>query len=106
MKSRLTDDQYSQGKAREVIFMAPHHGSKTSSSVGLLESLNPSQAFAQNGYLNRYGHPHPTVIRRYQDMGIPFYQTPESGAQIWDFKSNRFSKIDWRHREKRIWHRK
>jgi len=106
MKSRLTDDQYSQGKAREVIFMAPHHGSKTSSSAGLLQSLNPSQAFAQNGYLNRYGHPHPTVTRRYQDMGIPFYQTPESGAQIWDFKSNRFSKIDWRHREKRIWHRK
>jgi len=106
MISRLTDDQYSQGKAREVIFMAPHHGSKTSSSAGLLQSLNPSQAFAQNGYLNRYGHPHPTVTRRYQDMSIPFYQTPESGAQIWDFKSNRFSKIDWRHREKRIWHRK
>jgi len=86
--------------------MAPHHGSKTSSSMDLLEALNPHQAFAQNGHLNRYGHPHPTVTQRYQDVGIPFYQTPKTGAQIWDFKSHDFSRHDWRHREKKIWHRK
>jgi competence protein ComEC len=106
MRNRLTDDQYSQGNDKEVILMAPHHGSKTSSSISLLEAINPHQAFAQNGHLNRYGHPHPTVTKRYQDLGIPFYQTSETGAQIWDFKSNRLLKINWRHREKRIWHRK
>ncbi|MBT8564455.1 DNA internalization-related competence protein ComEC/Rec2 [Polynucleobacter paneuropaeus] len=104
--SRLVNEEYSKNNYKEVIFMAPHHGSKTSSSVGLLEALNPSQAFAQNGHLNRYGHPHPAVTQRYQDLNVPFYQTPKTGAQIWDFKSHGFSKIDWRHREKRIWHRK
>ena len=104
--NRLISDQYSQDNAKGVIFMAPHHGSKTSSSMGLLEALNPHQAFAQNGHLNRYGHPHPTVTQRYQDVGIPFYQTPKTGAQIWDFKSHDFSRHDWRHREKKIWHRK
>jgi len=104
--NRLINDQYSQNNAKEIIFMAPHHGSKTSSSMGLLEALNPHQAFAQNGHLNRYGHPHPTVTQRYQDVGIPFYQTPKTGAQIWDFKSHDFSRHDWRYREKKIWHRK
>jgi hypothetical protein len=34
---------------RELIFMTPHHGSKTSSSLALLKRLDPDQAFAQNG---------------------------------------------------------
>ena len=88
--------------------MAPHHGSKTSSSIGLLETLNPHQAFAQNGHLNRYGHPHPTVTQRYQDLGIPFYKTPETGAQIWDFKfkaQGGISHYPVRSSNRRLWHR-
>ena len=68
--------------------MAPHHGSKTSSSLVLLQRLEPHQAFAQNGYRNRYGHPHPDVTARYQGLGIPFHQTPKTGAQTWLFKNN------------------
>jgi competence protein ComEC len=92
--------------AREVIFMAPHHGSKTSSSLALLKRLDPNQAFAQNGYRNRYGHPHPDVTARYQDLDIPFYQTPNTGAQTWVFKNNvKSSTHFWRHDIKRLWHR-
>ena len=91
---------------RELIFMAPHHGSKTSSSLSLLKRLGPDLAFAQNGYRNRYGHPHPDVTARYQNLTIPFYQTPETGAQIWLFKNNKkFSTQFWRHDIKRLWHR-
>lgn len=91
---------------RELIFMAPHHGSKTSSSIELLQKLEPDQAFAQNGYRNRYGHPHPAVSARYGGLRIPFYQTPKSGAQIWLFKKNKNSSTQfWRHDIKRLWHR-
>jgi competence protein ComEC len=100
--NRLIDDQYSQDNAKEIIFMAPHHGSKTSSSIGLLKALNPHQSFSQNGHLNRYGHPHPTIIKRYQDMDIPLYQTSETGMQIWDFGLNK-SRADWRLLRSRIW---
>ncbi|QKM65116.1 DNA internalization-related competence protein ComEC/Rec2 [Polynucleobacter tropicus] len=92
---------------RQIIFMAPHHGSKTSSSIELLKALEPDIAFAQNGYRNRYGHPHPTVIARYKSLGIPFYQTPETGAQVWTFgigssgASSRFLRWD----SGRLWHR-
>jgi competence protein ComEC len=88
--------------------MAPHHGSKTSSSEELLKRLSPDQAFAQNGYRNRYGHPHPTVSARYRTLGIPFYQSPNTGAQIWTFthKGDAPRKpIFWREGTRRIWHR-
>jgi competence protein ComEC len=93
---------------RELIFMAPHHGSKTSSSAELLTRLSPDFAFAQNGYRNRYGHPHPTVTARYESLGIPFYQTPKTGAQIWFFgdqSKSGLKKIFWREESNRLWHR-
>jgi competence protein ComEC len=92
---------------RELVFMAPHHGSKTSSSLELLKKLNPEIAFAQNGYRNRYGHPHPTVTARYASMDIPFYQTPRTGAQLWLFGSgSKHSVKFWRQELDRLWHRK
>jgi len=91
---------------RELIFMAPHHGSKTSSSLALLKRLQPNKAFAQNGYRNRYGHPHPDVSARYQNLEIPFYQTPQTGTQTWLFKNNAKSSPQFlRHDIKRLWHR-
>lgn len=104
--SRLDSVMLEELGTRELIFMAPHHGSKTSSSLALLKRLEPDQAFAQNGYRNRYGHPHPDVTARYQSLGIPFYQTPETGAQTWLFKNNTKSSTQFlRHDIKRIWHR-
>ncbi|WP_370623024.1 DNA internalization-related competence protein ComEC/Rec2 [Polynucleobacter sp. MWH-Post4-6-1] len=91
---------------RELIFMAPHHGSKTSSSIELLTKLSPSVAFAQNGYRNRYGHPHPTITARYESLGIPFLQTPKTGAQIWNFGRHPGALVSFlRWDTKRLWHR-
>ena len=103
---RLDEKMLHEIGDRELIFMAPHHGSKTSSSLALLQRLEPHQAFAQNGYRNRYGHPHPDVTARYQGLGIPFHQTPKTGAQTWLFKNNSKSSTQFlRHDIKRIWHR-
>ena len=92
---------------RQIIFMAPHHGSKTSSSIELLNALEPNIAFAQNGYRNRYGHPHPTVTARYKSLGVPFYQTPETGAQVWSFPVNPNATLSRfvRWSNERLWHR-
>jgi competence protein ComEC len=91
---------------RELIFMAPHHGSKTSSSEALLRRLRPDQAFAQNAYLNRYGHPHPTVIKRYEALGIPFTQTPHTGAQVWRFMEGKSAYAEFlRLGQRHLWHR-
>jgi competence protein ComEC len=103
---RLNQTRLRELGDKQLILMAPHHGSKTSSSLDLLSNLEPDQAFAQNGYRNRYGHPHPTVSARYRDLRIPFYQTPITGAQIWTFKNkSNFSTQFWRHDINRLWHR-
>ena len=39
-----------------------HHGSRTSSSARLLESVSPSVAVISVGKDNRYGHPHPETV--------------------------------------------
>jgi competence protein ComEC len=89
---------------RALIFMAPHHGSKTSSSLELLRLLSPDAAFAQNGYRNRYGHPHPLVSARYQVLGIPLTNTPSTGMQTWVSRRTKLE-IDWmRHKVRRLWH--
>ncbi len=103
---RLDEKALQEIGDRDLIFMAPHHGSKTSSSLALLKKLQPDQAFAQNGYRNRYGHPHPDVTARYESLDIPFYQTPQTGAQTWLFKKNAKSSTQFlRHDIKRLWHR-
>ncbi len=105
ISGRLIPERLKTIGDRELIFMAPHHGSKTSSSIELLKKLAPDKSFAQNGYRNRYGHPHPTVTARYQSLGIPFYQTPNTGAQIWLFENNKNASTQfWRHNIKRMWH--
>jgi competence protein ComEC len=68
---------------RNVILMAPHHGSKSSSTSILLEHLDPEAAFSQTGFKNRYQHPHPDVVERYQNQGIDLQDTVQTGAQIW-----------------------
>jgi competence protein ComEC len=107
--ARLDQPTLNRLMDKQLIFMAPHHGSKTSSSLELLSNLSPDLAFAQNGYRNRYGHPHPTVTDRYQGMNIPFYQTPATGAQIWEFQSKPnlilAKPLFWRQHKKRLWHR-
>jgi len=63
-----------------LVLLAPHHGSKTSSSVAYLQALQPRLAIASTGYLNGYHHPAPEVVARYASLGIPLLNTPETGA--------------------------
>jgi competence protein ComEC len=59
---------------------APHHGSHSSSSMALLDVLQPKGALISRGQGNSFGHPHPTVIARYQKRGMAIYDSVEQGA--------------------------
>ena len=63
--------------------LVPHHGSKTSSTDAFLDALQPSLAVAQAGYRNRFGHPAPVVVQRYQARGVHWVQSSDCGAAIW-----------------------
>ncbi|MGH8184837.1 MAG: ComEC/Rec2 family competence protein, partial [Rhodanobacteraceae bacterium] len=63
-----------------LVLVAPHHGSKTSSSEAYLKALQPRLAIASTGYLNGYHHPSPEVAARYAALKIPLLDTPDTGA--------------------------
>jgi len=68
---------------RASVLLAPHHGSRSSSSAALLDAVRPSLVLIQTGYRNRFGHPAPQVLARYSARGIQIAATPACGAMHW-----------------------
>jgi competence protein ComEC len=68
---------------RADVLLAPHHGSRSSSSAALLDAVRPRLTLIQSGYRNRYGHPAPEVVARYVARGIPLSASPVCGAMHW-----------------------
>jgi competence protein ComEC len=82
------------------VLVAPHHGSKTSSSGEFLDTVAPQTAVFQAGYQNRFGHPAASVMARYRDRHIEIVTTPDCGAWWWDGVN---SSCEREHR-RRYWH--
>ncbi len=77
-------DLLQSGQALQADWLlVPHHGSATSSTQAFLDAVKPSVAIVQAGYRNRFGHPRPDVLRRYNDLGVLVVQTPRCGASTW-----------------------
>jgi competence protein ComEC len=68
---------------RSDVLIAPHHGSRTSSTSAFLDAVRPATAVFQAGYRNRFGHPAPDVLQRYRDRGIRLRASPACGAWRW-----------------------
>ncbi|MFT3814472.1 MAG: DNA internalization-related competence protein ComEC/Rec2 [Acidovorax sp.] len=66
-----------------TVLLAPHHGSKTSSSAAFLDAVAPRIALVQSGYRNRFGHPAPEVLGRYRERGVAVVSSPACGAALW-----------------------
>lgn len=62
------------------VLIAPHHGSKTSSSFDFLQQVKPQLILIPAGYLNRFKFPHPQVLKRYQQIGSTWLSTAKEGA--------------------------
>ena len=62
------------------ILVAPHHGSKTSSTESFAAHVDPSYVLFSTGYRNRFGFPHPSVVERWRQSGSNLLNTAETGA--------------------------
>jgi competence protein ComEC len=67
-------------KLKSTVLLAPHHGSKTSSTERLLENVKPEVVVISSRYKSSFGFPHPSVLKRYQDMGCRILETARNGA--------------------------
>lgn len=77
--------RYWQGGLKTDWLLVAHHGSRTSSSHALLKTVRPAIAVISSGYANRFGHPHPDVVRRLLGAGASVYGTAEGGALEFTF---------------------
>lgn len=65
--------------AGQRFVIAPHHGSKTSSSRAWIEWMRPDTVIYTAGYRHHFGHPHEDVTARYRVAGANAFNTACSG---------------------------
>jgi competence protein ComEC len=73
------------------VLKAPHHGSRTSSSVAFVAAVRPQIVLLSLGYRNPFGFPAPEVVDRYAAAGARVFRTDRSGAVSVDFGQTRAS---------------
>ncbi|MFY0642180.1 MAG: DNA internalization-related competence protein ComEC/Rec2 [Bermanella sp.] len=62
------------------VLIAPHHGSRTSSTAEFLDEVAADTVIVSAGFLNRYGHPHEQIISKYLDRNMMVYTTADKGS--------------------------
>lgn len=85
------------------VLVAPHHGSRSSSSDDLLRAVAPQQVLISAGFGNRFGHPDPTVLDRYSSAGAAVHNTADSGAISLRVGGDGIRVIRWREAQPRFW---
>jgi competence protein ComEC len=62
------------------VLKAPHHGSQTSNTSAFVAAVKPAAVVVSVGRGNRFGHPSPVIVRRYEDAGARVFRTDLDGA--------------------------
>ena len=65
------------------MLIAGHHGAKTSTSMELLEAVNPETVIISVGEGNYYGHPHDQLLQRLEEFGCAVYRTDIHGTIVY-----------------------
>lgn len=88
------------------VLLAPHHGSKTSSSHRFVANLSPKHVVFSTGFGNRYRHPNEAVVARYETLtDAEVWNTAEHGAIVFEWTDDQILSVkgyrDWR---QRLWY--
>jgi competence protein ComEC len=70
----------SGSKLKSDVLLAPHHGSKSSSSKLFLEAVAPKVCVISSGYGNPFGFPSPEVLGKLKGQGCRILRVDEAGA--------------------------
>lgn len=89
---------------RATVLIAPHHGSRTSSSTAFIDAVQPDLVLFPAGYRNRFGFPKQDIIARYQQHGARILDTGRSGAIEVRINDAGFSVRAYRRGSRRFWH--
>ncbi|WP_229730986.1 DNA internalization-related competence protein ComEC/Rec2 [Pseudoxanthomonas indica] len=88
---------------RNEVVVVAHHGSGGSSDPGFVAASHARLALVASGHGNRFGHPRPEVVQRWQQAGAEVLDTARSGAiQVW-LGAGGLSVRERRHAHARWW---
>jgi competence protein ComEC len=87
---------------RAEVLIVAHHGSRTGSRAEFLDRAQPEWAVVSAGFANRFGHPHPEVLRRIAAAGVSLLRTDLDGALVlrasptgWEVQRTRTTEGAW-----------
>jgi len=68
------------------VVVAPHHGSKTSSTPDFVSALHAQHVvFSSGAIVGRNGNmPHPQVLARWKESGAQLWRTDRQGTVVWE----------------------
>lgn len=88
---------------RADVVLAAHHGSAGSSDPAFVAAAAPRLVLVSNGYGNRFGHPKPQIVARWQHAGAEVLSTETGGAlRVW-LESTGPAVRERRHDRVRLW---
>ncbi|MCG9729453.1 DNA internalization-related competence protein ComEC/Rec2 [Shewanella sp. Isolate13] len=77
---KLIANMHNRGvNLQSQVLIAPHHGSKTSSTEVFIDAVSPDLVVFPAGFRNRWGFPRKEVVERYQKRNISTLTSGDSG---------------------------
>ncbi len=103
-EARLVADH--AGRLRADLVVAPHHGSRTSSTPAFVAVTAPDHVIYTAGFRNRYGFPAPQVVARWAAVGAIGVNTGQAGAVAFEFRTGPgiVGPTLYREQRRRYWH--
>lgn len=86
-----------------TLLIAPHHGSKTSSSQDFVAATLPDYTVFTVGYRNRFGHPRAETLQRYADSGAELLRSDEDGAILVEMDAHGLQLERYRKTHRHYW---
>ena len=92
------------GAVASEFVVAPHHGSRTSSTAAFIAATAPRWVIFPVGYRNRFRHPAADVWARWEETGAGMLRTDLAGAVSFDLAPAAAEPVAERERAPRYWH--
>jgi competence protein ComEC len=85
------------------VMIAPHHGSRTSSSLAFINAVSPEIVVFPVGYRNRFGFPKQDIISRYESRQVKMLNTARDGALLFRFEEPKMIVSRYRYEKWHFW---
>ncbi len=106
IEARVEDSVLARsGWPKSDVVVAPHHGSRSSSSTALIDAVAAEEVVFSAGYRNPFGHPATDVVERWRNAGARIWRTDVHGAVSFYVERDGVRANGRAADQRRYWHR-